>query len=189
MGCMFAFLGFGFLSADPGELFAKRKAEIVSKYDVNHDGRLDAKERLAMRTAIIKEKTDGKEGSRRGKGMIPPELIEAFDQNKDGSLDEAEQQKMNIEVGQRFGDMVKKYDKDGDGELKGEEVSGLREASQSGNLKGLDAFVARFLMMRFGGDGKGGKDDEGDWSQFDRDGDGLASADELEAMRNQKMKP
>ena len=120
--------------------------------------------------------------------MIPPELIEAFDQNKDGSLDEAEQQKMNVEVGQRFGDMVKKYDKDGDGELKGEELSGLREASQSGTLKGVDAIVARFLMMRFGSAGKGGKDDEGEWSQFDRDGDGLASADELEAMRKQKQK-
>jgi hypothetical protein len=105
MGCALAFLGSGLLLADPGELFAKRKAEIVNKYDDNDDGRLDEKERLAMRKAIIKDKANGKGGGRRGRGMIPTELIEAFDKNKDGALDESEQQKMNVEVGQRFAEM------------------------------------------------------------------------------------
>jgi Ca2+-binding EF-hand superfamily protein len=85
--------------------------------------------------------------------------------------------------------MVRKYDKDGDGELKGEELSGLKEVSQAGTLKGLDAFVARFLVMQFGRAGSGEEDENGDWSQFDRDNDGLASADELAVMRHQKQKP
>lgn len=185
----FAFLGCGFLLADPGELFAKRKAEIMKKYDVNHDGRLDVRERLVMREEILKEKKEGKGDSGRGRGMIPPELIEAFDKNKDGDLDEAEQKEMNADIRKRFGDMVENYDQNSDGELKGQELSGLREASKKGTLKGLDAFVARFLLMG-NGRGEGGEEnDDGDLSRFDRDGDGLASVDELEAIRNQEPKP
>ncbi len=174
--------------ANPGQLFAERKAELVRQYDTNKDGRLDVRERLAMREAIIAGKVKG-EGRNRGRGMIPPEIIEAFDKNKDGSLDEKEQQEMNSEMGRRFGGLMQRYDQNKDGELKAEEVAALRKDSREGDLEGLDALVARFLLMQFGGGGANSKDEKSGWSRFDRDGDGLASAEELEAIRKQQQQP
>ncbi|MDC0325619.1 hypothetical protein OAM01_02565 [bacterium] len=183
VSCVVAWLACEFGFADPGKLFAARKAELVSKYDANGDGRLDVQERGAMRQEVIKSKQSKKgEGFRR---MMPPELLEAFDKDKDGEMNEAEQQVMNVELGKRFGSLVKTYDKNKDGELKGEELTALREASQSGTLKGLDTFLARMLMMQ-SGQGRRGSEEEASWDRFDRDGDGLASAEELKAIRNQE---
>lgn len=183
LGCLICESGF----ADPGKLFADRKAKLVGKYDANGDGRLDAQERAAMRLEVINAKQSQKGGGFRR--MIPPELIEAFDKDKDGEVGEAEQQVMNVELGKRFGSLMQQYDKDKDGELKGEELTALREASQSGTLKGLDAFLVRMMMMQSGRERGSSDEDETSLSRFDRGGDGLASAEELKAIRNQEKQP
>ena len=187
MSCMLTCWIFSSLHADPGKLFQELKAELVSKFDANGDGRLDAQERLKMRTETIKGKAKQKGG--RSRGMIPPELLEAFDKDKDGEIGDEERQTMDKDLGGRFAKMMQTYDKNGDGNLKGEEVSRLKDAAQNGHLTGLDAFVSKWLLMQFRSMGNGSEEESGDKFKFDRDGDGLASADELEAIRNQKKKP
>jgi len=77
------------------------KAEILSKYDTNKDGKLDASERQAMREAFRAERAERRQ-----------EMLARFDVNKDGKLDEGERKVMaDTLAAERF----KKLDTNGDG--------------------------------------------------------------------------
>jgi Ca2+-binding EF-hand superfamily protein len=80
-----------------------RKAEILQKFDANHDGVLDAGEKQAMHDAMKAKREEKKQ-----------EMLAKYDTNKDGTLDEQERQVMRDDlIAQRFA----KLDTDGDGKL------------------------------------------------------------------------
>ncbi len=199
-------------------------AEDLKKYDKDGDGQLSQEERTAMREARQKEN------------------LEKYDADKDGKLNEEETKKMREEnPGRGFGgggaggaggrgaggpggaggrggfqptaDEIKKYDKDGDGKLSGEEVTALREGRQKELLEKYDADKDGKLneeetkKMReenpgrgFGGGagGPGGAGGRGGFQpspevlkKYDKDGDGKLSDEErrayMEALNKENL--
>lgn len=106
------------------------RAEILQKYDLNKDGKLDDGERAAMR-ADFKAKHE----------KMRAEMISRFDTNKDGKLDDSEKAVMQDTLTtERF----KKLDTNGDGVLSldefkaGHEELGMRHG-RGGIHRGLRA--------------------------------------------------
>jgi EF hand len=80
-----------------------RRAEILQKFDANHDGKLDDSEKAAMREAM-KAKFEARK----------QEMLQRFDTNKDGKLDDAERAAMkDAMAAERFA----KLDTDGNGSI------------------------------------------------------------------------
>jgi hypothetical protein len=98
VGCS---LAVGGIAAAQGFHGGGKRGEIVQKYDLNKDGKLDDGEKAAMR-ADFKAKFEQKRA----------EMIAKFDTNRDGKLDDGEKAVMRDQmVTERF----KKLDTNGDG--------------------------------------------------------------------------
>ncbi len=96
-------LAAGGIAAAQGIHGGADRAEILQKYDLNKDGKLDDGERAAMR-ADLKAKHE----------KMRSEMISRFDTNKDGKLDDSEKAVMKDTLAtERF----KKLDTNGDGVL------------------------------------------------------------------------
>ena len=96
-------LAVGGIAAAEGFHGRADRAEILQKYDINKDGKLDDGEKAAMR-ADFKAKFEQKRA----------EMISKFDTNKDGKLDDGEKAAMKDTLAtERF----KKLDTNGDGVL------------------------------------------------------------------------
>jgi|ERR1019366_4458431 Ca2+-binding EF-hand superfamily protein len=104
------------------------QAELLQRYDTNHDGKLDEAELAAAHEAMLK--SGGGAGERAGK--LRALLLKRFDQNGDGRLDETERATMRSYFLARF-------DKDGDGRLDDTERAAMRAELkaeyQAGKLK------------------------------------------------------
>ncbi len=109
------------------------RQEIVKKYDQNGDGKLDDSERNAARVDF--EKSRGRAPSAEGSS--------ADQQTRDGGASRA--------------DMVKKYDKDGDGKLDEAERNTMREdiTKNRGNAPGGRGPTREAMMKEFDTDGDG----------------------------------
>ena len=88
-----AALGFaGTAAADP----THRRAAARARFDINHDGRLDMPERIAMRAymyARLVRRFDLDRDGRLGPGEVPPRIAERlrrFDRNGDGWIEPGE---------------------------------------------------------------------------------------------------
>lgn len=102
-------------SPSPAATLDANQAELLRRYDTNHDGKLDETELAAAHENMLKE---GDKGGRRGK--VRAELLKRFDKNGDGQLDETERAEMRKYFLGRF-------DKNGDGRLDEEERAAMRE--------------------------------------------------------------
>ncbi len=85
--------------------------EILAKYDVNKDGKLDETERAALKADVDAGKVslpkhgpggpggpEGK-GGKGGKGRpVPPEVLAKYDANNDGKLDDTERAKLKADI-------------------------------------------------------------------------------------------
>ncbi len=180
---LFLFVG-GVGTADPGKTFLEVRAALVAKHDRNGDGQLDEEEREAMRAQA---KQSRPQNSRRRGGWNPPtEWLERYDADGDGELSRMEQ-------GAAFAGeqlrMTKKYDADKNGRLEASEKAAIKKDFESGAFDGFDRFIAMQLgdiarPERRGRRGQGGfSQAQQRWLQFDADGDGKASAAELQAIR------
>jgi hypothetical protein len=94
------------------------QAELLKRYDLNHDGKLDDNELAAAHESMLKSKLSGDAGGERGR-KIRAALLEKFDKNGDGQLDESER----AEVKKFF---LARYDKNGDGRLDDDERAAMR---------------------------------------------------------------
>lgn len=174
--------------AEPGKAFESIREALLAKYDTDGNGRLDASEREAMRAAT---KQLGEQNQRRGgrRGWSPPaEWIERYDANGDGELDRSEQGMAFAGEQER---MRQNYDQNGNGTLDEEEKAKLRQDLEKGKFDGFDRFVAmqvgEFRQMGRRGRGRAGfSQSQRGWLDFDADGDGKASAEELQAIREAK---
>lgn len=79
--------------------------EILAKYDVNKDGKLDETERAALKADVDAGKVSlpkhgpGGPGGPGGKGRpVPPEVLAKYDANKDGKIDATERAKMKADI-------------------------------------------------------------------------------------------
>jgi hypothetical protein len=77
-------------------------AELVAKYDVNQDGKLDETERAALHADIEAGKVARPEGHGPGNGPRrqgpPPEVVAKYDTNQDGKLDETERAALRADM-------------------------------------------------------------------------------------------
>jgi hypothetical protein len=177
------------LLADPGKGFQSIRAELIAKHDQDGDGRLNDSEREQMRVLAKRAASGGREGRGRGgrRGWQPPkEWLERYDSNGDGELSRQEQGAAFEGEKQR---MIKKYDSDRSGDLGDSERKVLEKDFKGGAFQGFDQMIAMQVggferQQRRGGRGGGGfSETQRQWLEFDKDGDGKASPEELEAIR------
>ena len=127
------------------------RAEIIKQFDKNGDGVLDESERAAAR-----EEFQRRGGQRGERSAAPPEGRRGGGMNRD--------------------DIIKKYDKNKDGQLDDSERAAAREAimAQRGGQQ-------RGGRPEGGGRGRGGFDREALMKEFDKDGDGQLNEAERQA--------
>ncbi len=76
---------------------------LLDKYDVNHDGQLDAAELAALRKDIEEGKLPPPPGGRVGRGPggpppLPKDILDKYDLNHDGKLDESERAALQKDI-------------------------------------------------------------------------------------------
>ena len=185
----------------------ERRAAVLKRYDVDHDGRLSADEREKAREGWRKQMLAQRED--RNFFRPPPELMEEFDKNKDGELDDEEGQTLRETLARRFEKLNRDYDKNGNGRLEEDEITAASKDIDSGTLKGIPKMFLQMFRggprgrpgMRGpggpggpgrpgapGGPGGPGEDSEDEnpssiLRRADRDGDGRLSEAELAVVR------
>ncbi len=156
--------------------------EMLAKYDADADGALSAEEVATMRAARIDQLLK----------QHSPRLMRTFDRDGDGMLSDAEQAEMDTRLGafrEKLGGMidqlVTRSDADKDGALSADELDRIRQFQKARET----------MATGEGGDapGKGGRDLMGKrdlsgeyLAQFDADGDGGLSRQELDAVIAQR---
>lgn len=172
---------------EPGEIFQKRRQALLTKFDQNRDGRLDAGEREAVRAAKKEEALRG--AGRNPMFQQPPEIVELYDKDQDGQLNEEESAAANDGIRIRWGEAQKEFDTNGDGNLDDTERERMGDAISAGKVKGLPRMFGAMLRRppgggRGGGGGMfGGAAEESPLKKFDADGDGRLSETELANAR------
>jgi len=92
------------------------QAELLRRYDLNHDGKLDEAELATAHETMLKEGA----GAKGAGGKFRAAMIRRFDRNGDGQLDETERAEMRKYFLARF-------DKNGDGRIDEDERAAMRE--------------------------------------------------------------
>ena len=92
------------------------QAQLLEKYDANHNGVLDPEEKAAA-----KADWEAHRKEREAK------MLERFDANHNGTIDPEEREAMKAQREARRAEMLKKYDTDGDGKLSPSEREALRK--------------------------------------------------------------
>ena len=148
----------------------EHRAVLLKKFDKNGDGKLDATERAAMRSAV-KQKVQARHaaGSKKPGAAgasttekTPPairkvakgkskahraDILKKFDKNGNGKLDPAEKKAF---LASRKAQILKKFDKNGDGKLDKAERQAMRKAhkaSGAGSAKGTPAGGPKTLKV------------------------------------------
>lgn len=172
-------------ASGPGNHFFEVQAALIEKFDQDGNQRLDAVEREAMRVYKDPESSKGKKNN----DQFPPEFVAEYDTNKNGEMDD---QEWGPAIAKEVAVIVKRFDADESGKLDGAERKALRAAMKKGEYEGLYGYFA----------GQAAKDPKEEARRrrkgpeylekyrqllaFDLDGDGLASAAELEAIRESR---
>ena len=176
---------------DPGEFYRKQHKNLVAQYDRDGDGFLDAGEREKMRNT---PKTQGK-GWGRGKKNekkrvrrdMPKHWIEKYDKDGDGGLSDKEADKG---YWTERGILFKNYDQNKDEKLDKQEAEKLSGDIEDGKFESWDHFVATTTLKdATGKDGKRKSNlsaRQREWIKYDADGDGIASKEEIAAIRKSK---
>ena len=104
--------------AAPAPALDAAQADLLRRYDLNHDGKLDDNELATAHETMLKDNLSGGGNDERRK-KIKAALLEKFDANGDGQLDEQEREEMR-----KF--FLARYDKNGDGRLDDAERAAMR---------------------------------------------------------------
>ncbi|HIG26360.1 MAG TPA: hypothetical protein EYQ50_00615 [Verrucomicrobiales bacterium] len=174
-------------SYEAGELFQKRRSELIAKYDQNSDGRLNSLERETMRST---EKDDRLKPSNRNRNRKPrytKEFLAKYDKDKDGDMSRKE---WEVAWPAEAREITAQYDVNKNGELDDDERKQIKTDVKGGIIKNERIRIAWSVASEGDDDEKG--EEEGFITaqkkllKFDRNGDGIADADELKAVRNSR---
>ncbi len=167
-------------AASPAVHLDARAAELLRRFDKNHDGKLDDEEKAAAHEAMQAELENDAARSRAGAPVadgtsfrelprgIPVRVAQAFDKNHDGKLDAEELAAARKYLAQTGitaalqAEALRRFDADGDGRLDADERRALENFNRDhpGELR-------RAVMLRL----------------FDRNHDGKLDADERAAAK------
>lgn len=174
---------------DEAPLAGVRKS-MVQKFDTNKDGFLSKSERNTMRLATKKfsnERHDEirrareRRGGREDNSPKPPERwLALYDKNKNGRFDGNEWDTARSTEIKR---VIKRYDANKNEKIDDEEKQRIIENLKKNNYNQYDNYIrstiAGLREERSGSQGEG----RSRWKQFDTNGDGKASREELTAIR------
>ncbi len=165
--------------ADRSGQVEKHRQEMLKRFDVNGDGKLDDAEKAVMKEALKQEKT------LRGSGDI-------------GSLGAAGEPGPGpggeVHGDRFFKELIKRFDKDGDGKLDASELADMEAARQQMQQNGGGARFREQAIKMFDKNGDGVLDEaeraeaakfrEEQIRRFDKNGDGKLDQEErAEALR------
>lgn len=176
-------------AADPGEFYHKQHQILVAEFDSDGDGFLDAQEREKMRAT---PKPQGK-GFRRGgekpkkkrvRRDMPQHWIDKYDKDGDGGLSDDE-------AGKGYwterGILFKNYDQNKNKKLDNLEVAKLKKDIEKEKFTSWDLAVASDTLRDVTKKTEKKKlnlnPTQQAWLKFDLDGDGVASKEEIDAIR------
>jgi len=154
--------------------------QTVARHDADGDGQLSRDERRAMWQARAEQRRK--------------EVLAKHDANKDGELDEAERKAFFQEM--RDGWLLRRFDRDGDGELNEDEAAAAKQAEERFEKQRQEwARLREEMLKKHDADGDGrleGEERGAAWADvrrqwgersFDADGDGRLDERELAAMK------
>lgn len=173
-------------ASGPGKRFFEVQAALIEKFDRDGNQRLDAAEREAMR--LYKDPKSSKQ-KKDDDDQLPKEFVAKYDTNKNGDMDDNE---WGPAIAKEVAVIVKRFDADESGKLDGTERKALRAAMKKGEYEGLYGYFAGQAARdpkeeaRRRRRGPGYLEKNRQLLAFDLDGDGLASAAELEAIRESR---
>ena len=176
----------------PGESpLAEVRKSMLEKFDADKDGFLNKTERNTMRLAT-KKFSDGRHdeirraresrGGRSSSSPKPPERwLAAYDKNKNGRFDGSE---WDTARGTEIKNVTARYDANKNGKIDDNEKQRLLDNLKKNNYNPYDNYI-RMIVAGIRGDRSGSSGDErrSRWKQFDTNGDGKASREELAAIR------
>ena len=96
------------------------QAQLLEKFDANHNGVLDPEEKQAARAEFKAKREQGREQHQAA-------MLQKLDANHNGTIDPKEREAMKAQRETRRAEMLKKYDTDGDGKLSDGEREALRK--------------------------------------------------------------
>ncbi len=173
-------------ASGPGERFFEIQKALIEKFDRDGDGRLGPEEREAMRQATA-ERAAKKDGGGRG---LPAEFLKKHDTNKNGEMDGEE---WGPAIEKEVAVIVKRFDADKSGKLEKTEKEAVRAAMKKGEFQGVYGYFAGRAAedpkekRRGRRRGPAYLEKSQRLLAFDADGDGIASAAELEAIRKSRQ--
>ena len=183
------FLILGQMNAEPDDFYKKRHKELLTKFDINSDGFLDAGEREKMR---VTPKPQGnqfrrggeKEVKKRVRRDMPQHWIEKYDKDGDGGLSDKEADKG---YWTERSHLFKAYDLNQNKKLEKNEITHLGKDIEDGKFESWDHFVATTTLKDSTKEDKSESfnlsDQQQQWIKHDRDKDGIASKEEIAAIR------
>jgi Ca2+-binding EF-hand superfamily protein len=168
--------------ADKSGSMEKRRQEMLKRFDLNGDGKLDDEEKAAMKAAQKQERAVRGSGDIGSMGTGQGEMAPG-----------GEPPRADLFVRE----LLKRFDKDGDGKLDAAELAEMMKARAAAGGQGMGAAGGQFrqqILKMFDKNGDGKLDDEEraaaekfrdeQLKRFDKNGDGQLDAEErAEAMK------
>jgi Ca2+-binding EF-hand superfamily protein len=153
-----------------------RAEELLKRFDLNHDGKLDDDELAAAHETMLREQMDRQaaQAARPDADKFRARMLEMFDKNHDGRLDDDERAEMRQyieahglgENGEVRDELMKRFDKNADGKLDDAERAELEKFLQERRTQGA-ATMREFLLRQFDKNGNGKIDDD-ELPEFDK---------------------
>lgn len=172
---------------DPGPTpLATVRQQMLERFDRNDDGFLDRDERNAMRLETKREAEDRMKAvlsarKRREENDRPPERwLALYDKNKDKRFDGGEWERARATEVAR---VTQQFDKNSDKQLSQEERKAVSQFMRSKKHHGYDHYILRLVSGEEERRRDQSRSPEERWRRFDADGNGIASREELEAIR------
>jgi len=167
-------------ATDKSGQLEKRRQEMLARFDANGDGVLDDQEKAVMRATLKKEKEEKAAAKVSGSGDI-------------GSLSAGESPAAPV-VDRFVLEIIKRFDKDGDGKLDATELAAFLKSRMTPGASAQVAAMRAQMMKMFDKNGDGVLDAEEraemekfrdeQIKRFDKNGDGVLDAEErAEAMK------
>lgn len=151
-----------------------RTGELLGRFDLNHDGKLDEDETAAAHEALLKERMD-RQAAQEAQKTVPSaepfrqRMLQMFDKNHNGRLDDEERAEARSYMeahglgpdGEVRAELLKRFDKNADGKLDDGERAEMERFLQERRAQA--AATMRASLLR----------------QFDKNGDGKIDAAEM----------